>query len=422
MPETKYSEIKQIIGRPPSWLVKSGSFLIFFTVLGIVALSYFIKYPEMVTTKVTLTSNNKPIALITNTEGWINPSSKGIGQMVSQGEILAEISDDIDYSIIKELKNYVEEIEKFINSNLNNFNLKEFDELGDLQIQYNELNRAIKEIILYSNNNDENIIINNLRSEIERKNNYLNLIESVLSLYEQKYNLARISFKRDSALRQVNVKSDFDLEQSMSLLLSNKLDYENEKLKIHLTKTEINSLQKNIKLLEGQQNTKITQLKISISTALNNIKSRIFSWENKHLIISPISGTISYYKDWVEDEFVTKGEEFATIIPVENEIYGVCYVNQEGYGRLMVGQNASIKLNDYPHYEFGKIDAKVSFVSNLNRDQGYYVKLTIGDKLLTKNNKEISFNREMVGTAEIITKDLKLLERFIYHIKSILDN
>ncbi len=422
MPETKYSEIEQIIGKSPSSLVKSGSSIILVTVVGIVMLSFFIKYPEIVTSKVILTSSNKPIAIITNAEGRLKPWEKEIGEAVTEGEILAEISSDIGYDIVKKLKNYVREVEKFVKSDNDQFISEEFAELGDLQIPFNELNKVIKEIILYTNQNDEYLRINNLNSEIARKNDYLSLSESLLPLYEEKYDLTRKNFIRDSILRQENVKTDIDLEQSKSLLISSKLDYENENIKIYQIEGDIINIEKNKLLLEGQQSTKISQFKITISTALNQLKSIISSWEIKYLIKSPISGTISYYKDWQVGEFVTKGEEYVTIIPSESEIYGICYVNQEGYGRLKVGQYASIKLNDYPHYEFGKIDAKVSFISNLNREQGYYIKLNIGDKLVTRYQNEISFNREMVGRADIVTKDQRLIERFIYQIKTTLDN
>ena len=423
MPETNYSEIEQLIGKSPSWIVKSGSIIIFFSMIGIFLLSFFIKYPEIITSQVVLTSSNKPITLITYSEGWIIPWDKKIGEKVLKGEVVAEVSSEIAYDRVKKLKEYVINVEKFIKSDSSNqFVPEEFDELGDLQIPFNELNKVIKEIILYTNQNDEYMKMVNLKSEIQRKNNHLRLSKSLLPLYTEKYLLSKKNFSRDSLLRKENVTADFDIEQSKSLLISSKLDYENEKIKIKQIENDISYMVRNILLIEEQQSTKVAQFKIAISTALNHLKSRISSWENTYLIRSPISGTISFYKDWENGEFVTKGEEFATIVPSESAIYGVCYVNQEGYGRIKTGQIASIKLNDYPYYEFGKLDARVSFVSNLNREQGYYVKLNIGKKLVTRYNNEINFNREMIGTADIVTKDLSLFDRFINQIKSTVDN
>ena len=90
MPETNYSEIEQLIGKSPSWIVKSGSIIIFFSMIGIFLLSFFIKYPEIITSQVVLTSSNKPITLITYSEGWIIPWDKKIGEKVLKGEVVAE--------------------------------------------------------------------------------------------------------------------------------------------------------------------------------------------------------------------------------------------------------------------------------------------------------------------------------------------
>jgi len=39
--------------------------------------------------------------------------------------------------------------------------------------------------------------------------------------------------------------------------------------------------------------------------------------------------------------------------------------------------------------------------------------------LVTSYNKEIPFKQEMRGTAEIITEDLRLIERFFYQFKEL---
>lgn len=44
----------------------------------------------------------------------------------------------------------------------------------------------------------------------------------------------------------------------------------------------------------------------------------------------------------------------------------------------------------------------------------------LSKKLTTTYNKEIDFRQEMKGTANIITEDLRLIERFFYKLKDVL--
>ena len=41
------------------------------------------------------------------------------------------------------------------------------------------------------------------------------------------------------------------------------------------------------------------------------------------------------------------------------------------------------------------------------------------DRLLTTYNKELDFSQEMTGTAEIVTGDLRLLDRFLNPIRAV---
>ena len=50
----------------------------------------------------------------------------------------------------------------------------------------------------------------------------------------------------------------------------------------------------------------------------------------------------------------------------------------------------------------------------------YFVDVELPQKLITSYNKEIDFKQEMQGSAEIITEDLRLIERFFYQFREVL--
>ena len=81
----------------------------------------------------------------------------------------------------------------------------------------------------------------------------------------------------------------------------------------------------------------------------------------------------------------------------------------------------SIKLQNYPDYEFGVLKGTVHHISEISTKDGFYtIDVSLPEKLRTSYNKEIAFKQEMRGTADIITEDLRLMQRFFYQFNKIM--
>ena len=77
-------------------------------------------------------------------------------------------------------------------------------------------------------------------------------------------------------------------------------------------------------------------------------------------------------------------------------------------------------MANYPDREFGILKGKLSTISLIPTKEGVLLldaKLTNG--LQTSYKKQINFQQEMTGTADIITEDLRLLERLLYQFRDI---
>lgn len=71
--------------------------------------------------------------------------------------------------------------------------------------------------------------------------------------------------------------------------------------------------------------------------------------------------------------------------------------------------------------EFGIIEGKVEYISlTPSKERNYYVYITLPKGLKTSYGKDIIFNKEMTGRADIITEDMRLIERFFYQIRKLL--
>ncbi len=208
-------------------------------------------------------------------------------------------------------------------------------------------------------------------------------------------------------------------------IIENTTNYQDEVLLKSMLDTlqniEYFNIPKDLKLQKSQEE---SRQQIAIEEALENLKSQINRWEQTYLIISPIDGIVTFTKIWSKNQNVQTGEIVATVIPNdETNIIGKVEIPPMGVGKVKNGQTVNIKLNNFPHMEFGLLKGKVKSISLIpeTTQDGiiYTAEIEIPKTLISNYGKELKFSQEMTGIAEIITEDIRLLERFLYPLKSI---
>ena len=79
-------------------------------------------------------------------------------------------------------------------------------------------------------------------------------------------------------------------------------------------------------------------------------------------------------------------------------------------------------MANYPSDEYGELNGNIAYISPVpNQDGKYLIDVGIDKKLETSYGKKIPFRQEMKGNAKIITEDLRLIERFFYQLKNIIN-
>jgi len=86
-------------------------------------------------------------------------------------------------------------------------------------------------------------------------------------------------------------------------------------------------------------------------------------------------------------------------------------------GKVKVGQQVNIRLENYPFEQFGLLRGSITSISEIPNENKYFVTIELPQKLITSQNKAIAFKQQLTGTTEIITEDLRLLERFFYQFR-----
>ena len=186
------------------------------------------------------------------------------------------------------------------------------------------------------------------------------------------------------------------------------------------TQISISNIERNINELEARDNQTSDDLKIHAFEAYQNLMNRLSEWEQTNVIKAPIDGQISYFSFWSENQYVKQGDDIFTIIPKnQSETIGKVLLPIQNTGKLKVGQKAIIKLDNYPYSEFGVLEGTVRKISSIAKQNNYAVEICFSKELTTTTGTIISSKNEIQGSINIVTEDLRLIERIFYQIRKL---
>ena len=418
--EIRSEEYQEVLGATPNWILRSGITIILLVIIILLIGSWFFKYPDVLNSRVVILTENPPVQLKAYASGKLTHIFYSENQDVQQDSVVAVIENTAnlnDIFLISIMLDTLSDIRYFPE----NIDLK----LGELQQTWSGLVRIISsyrnfiEIDYYEQKNKS------LTSQINYYNKYYSGLLNQVKIMDKENSLALVQFERDKSLYNDNVIAKIDFEKSEQTYLQQKRNYESSKTSLISTQMQINQLKQQILENNIQKANELKTYEIQIEEALQGFKSQLAKWKQSYLIVSPIDGKVSFNKIWFENQSISAGDLVVTIIPKEEmRIIGKADIPSTGIGKVKSGQTVNIKLDNYPYMEFGMIKAKIKNISlvPITTEQGifYTAEIELNDSILTTNyNKIIPFSQNMTGTAEIITDDLRLLERFLNPLRSI---
>jgi len=128
---------------------------------------------------------------------------------------------------------------------------------------------------------------------------------------------------------------------------------------------------------------------------------------------------VTFNSIWSEHQNVRQGEKVMTIVP-DNEVgmIGKIRLPMRGAGEVSIGDPVHIRFENYPHQKYGMVKGEVSNVSKVPQDDFYNVEVTLPEGLNTYYNITLEFRQNMQGDAEIITDEMRLLQRIFNPVRS----
>lgn len=414
-------DVQEILTTPPHWMVRWGNTLFFAILVIILIMSYIIKYPEFINAPIIISSQNPPEKIEARISSKIEKILIQDQQKVQKGDILVVLQSTANYQDILELKDIVNSINT---NDLVNFPLSKTSQfrLGELQGDYNNFAKALTDEILFTNLKPyapEDIAIS---QNISENKNQLNILKQQLNLETAKYSLTKKNYERSSLLFEQGVIS--------------KVEFENEKLKFLQAQQSIEGIKITISQLEdGAKNLQKTKKNVNINSVkdktnysaqslylLEQLRKSIIQWEQNYLLTSSTDGIVSFQNFLGINQHISAGENIISIMPNEKEgIIGRMNIPSTNSGKIAIGNKVLVKLDNYRYQEFGIIEGQVKNISLIpDKDGNYYAYIILPKGLKTSYNKDIIFDKEMKGSADIVTQDLRLIERFFYQIRKLL--
>lgn len=422
--QIRSEEVQEILTRVPNWMIRWGNTLLLFLIIMLLAITWFVKYPDEITTQVMVTTSNPPEKIYANAGGKFELILVSDSDSVSSGQALAVIENTASYSDVLQLKRIVDTIN--VNRSSFFFPMESIPplNLGDLNTSFAAFDNDYTDYQINKKYNPyKNESFTNQYSLAQAKGRLNNLLiqkDHSLQQLKAKENIFNTRIKR---LIQAGVISQKEYEQKESELLDTKKAHKSLLSSVSQAREQVTNAQKNIKGGNIENIQKETRLLKKTIQSFYQLKKALKDWERQYVFKSSINGQVSFLSYWDKNQTVKIGEQIFTVIPTESKSFiGKIVAPAANSGKIKKGQRVQIKLANYPSDEYGDLNGTVYSISLVpNQEGNYLIDVALPEKLITTYNREIDFRQEMKGTANIITEDLRLIERFFYQLKNILE-
>lgn len=417
--ELRSEEVQEILTKVPHSIIRWGSAVILLILISLFAVSFIIKYPDIVSTQIVITTNMPPEKVVVKVSGKIEAILVKDKSLVLKETPLAIIENASNYKDVFLLKSIIDTI----NIDKNRFPFKKLEsaQLGEVENEFavfqkesvaEDLNEKLKPYQV------EGTAQNYESIQLKER---LSLLLSQKEINQSELMLQKNDLDRYETLYQKGIIATQEIEKQRLIYLQSQKNYKSVLSTISQIKSSLNELNKNSKTTQINQSKENVNLDRNVTQAFYQLKKSIKDWEINYVLKSSIKGKVSFLQLWSENQTVSVGENVFSIVPlVENGYIGKVKALAQNSGKIKIGQVVNIRLMNFPDREYGILKGTVKAISlTPDKEGNLLVDVSLPNKLRTSYKKQIIFHQEMIGTADIVTNDLRLIERILYQFRDI---
>ena len=412
-------EVRDVLSAPPKAIFKWGNTILLVFILLLLFLSWFIKYPDIIRAEVLITTQIPPEKLVAKTSGKIQAILIDDKKIVNENTPLAVIENAANYKDVFLLKAITDTIS--LSNSKFPFEKLQAAQFGEIENSFamfqkeyiaSELNKQLQPYKVESSAQS---------FESKQLRERLQLLEGQKEINQSELKLLKTDVERYEKLFKKGIISAQEIEKQRLIYLQDEKNYKSLLSSISQLKSSINELNRSSKTTIINESTTSINLERSVMQSFYQLKKAIKDWELNYVFRSSVKGTVSFLQIWSENQTINTGENMFAIIPSTEKGYiGKVKAVAQNSGKLQIGQKVNIRLANYPDREFGVIEGKLKTISlTPDKEGNLLLNIELPNGLQTSYKKQINFQQEMTGTADIVTEDLRLLERLLYQFRDI---
>lgn len=413
--------VRDYLERIPNVLIQWGSTAIAAILLIVVLLTWLIHYPTLIRADFKLTTQIAPKPIVARVDGRLERILAANHQTVYHGQILAFLESTAYHGEVLQLEKELNVIRELIKkgnyASFDTLKLTPFEHLGDVQDSYQVFRQQLVQLNSLFGKGYYNKKIELLNRDISGLTTMNLYLKSQYEVYERDAILAENEFILNQKLFEDNVIAKLDLDREESKMLAKKHPPKNIKTSILNNEAQIRIKEKEIIDLDKQ----IFEQKESFKQSTNTLGSNISAWMNRYVLKAPASGKLLFSYNLQEKENVESNREMFQVFENSKIYVGTLIIPQENSGKIKIGQHVLIKFHSYPFEEYGIVEGRISSLPQISTEDNHllFALTELPNGLKTNHNVTIAYNYGMTANAEIVTEDLRLIERIFYTIRKI---
>ena len=413
-------DVQEVLGVPPRWAVRWGGTVVLGVVAMLIVVTWILHYPDVVPASIVITTPTPPSSVTAQASGDLTDIRVRDHTFVKRGEVLAVIENSAEPSTVFNLGERLAALDgdpqKYA------LTLEFADELpiGELRADYAGFVRSFKALNFYLVKDPANTEIRSLEPQIARHGERRAFDVQQRDLLTEQVKIAEDDYERASVLVSHKTMTITDLNVRALRVLQIKQSLQGAALAIADADLEVDKLQQSVAALRLRDQQQRHELLLAFGQSYETLRSRLAAWERNYVLRAPIDGQVSLFRYWSNHQFVRSGDEVLTIVPTESQTpLGKMLVPIANSGKIKLGQAVFIRLDNYQYEEYGLLRGKVETIAPVPRGAQYAIEVALPEGLTTSFGKHLDFRQEMQGSAEIVTEDLRLIERIFYQLRGL---
>ncbi len=419
----KSEEVQAIIDRMPTYWVKWVALCVGILMGIIVLLGFLIQYPDTVDGQISVTATTAPVRLVANSSGRINLLQANKVQL-QKGDVIAYLESGANYKHILWVENMLNALNENVNSK--KISLPDTLILGEVSSAYNAFLLAYLQYERVLTSSIYGTMRQNLQQQIRSDEAVIANLDNEMQLKKQILHTSANQLRKDSLLLAAKGISEQEYQRQRNAHLSLQEAQLNLRSNRVMKQSEVSRNQLEIQRILLEETETKEKAYSDFITRKNELSNGINLWKERYLQYAPIAGELEFLGFWRDNSFVQAGQELFSVIPDKNNILGEVMIPSFGAGKIETGQAANVKINNYPYDEYGLMKGVVKSVSRItnklktqNGDvDAYWVLISFPEGTVTNFGKTLPLDFESKGTAEIITKRKRLIERLFDNLKA----